>query len=159
MRATVNKQNSGEAGFTLIETMMAAVFLFIVVLIVCQLFAVESEVFLLNEMQRNAEAQVGEVTARLSTQRRENIVNGRDRVIVPYPGVEAERPGGCAAWPCVIEGWDSSLPDNTDVFFAREWTVDATHAARNLYRVRVNIFRDTQAGQPVVSRETQIVAQ
>lgn len=155
----VNRQNSNAAGFTLIETVIAAAFLFIVTLIICQLFLVESEVFLLNETQRNAEAQVAEVTTRLSSQQRENITNGRDRVIVPEPGEEAERPPGCAAWPCVVEGWTSALPEKAEILFAREWTVDTTYAARNLYQVRVNIFRDTQSAQPLVSRATQIVAQ
>lgn len=73
------------AGFTLIETVIAAMMLFIVALIVCQSFAVSSHLFLIGEMQRTADAQANAVVSLLGERKAENLPVGGSLAVTPDP--------------------------------------------------------------------------
>lgn len=154
-------QSSGaQQGFTIIESVMAALFLFIVTLVVCQMFTIHSQIFLLNETLRSAEAQVEQVVDRLAAQRRDTLAAGEDQVILPAPGKDAQAmlPADCAAWPCAIAR-DAPLPDDTEVIFARRWVINSIDAPRNLVSVTVSVFDNTQSAEPLVRRTTNVVPQ
>lgn len=152
---------SAQCGFTIIESVLAAAFFFIVALIICQMFTIQTQVFLLNEEQRSAEAQVEQLINRLAAQQRDTLADGEDRVIVPAPGnaVSASLPFGCAQWPCHIDGEETPLPAGTAVLFVRRWTINAIDAQRNLVSVTVRVFENPQLAEPLVQRTTNIVPQ
>lgn len=155
-------------GFTIVESMIAALFVFGVALVVGQMFAVQSQIFLLNEKRRGADAQAEQLTNQLAARPREQIAaGGSDRIIVPATAEDQVTPTpNCVNWPCVVDGWTAPLPPGTRTLFARRWTINSADAARNLINVTIDVFdavpADAAANQspaPLVSRTTNIVPQ
>ncbi len=163
MKETLKASAAAQQGFTIIESMMAALFFFVVALVVCQMFTIHSQLFLLNESQRSAEAQVEQIVNQLAAQQRDSFASGArgmDQIVAPIPGSPSNVAllSGCAAWPCTFAGW-GPVPRGLDALFARQWTINSFDVPRNLASVTVSVSKNTRSTEPLVRRTTNVVPQ
>ena len=157
------KMKNLNAGFSMLELLIAVTIISIVLLAVGALGSIVVNGMALTLRKREAESSATEAVSKIKSQRRENLSVGGAFAVdnqtgKPARNGEAEVALNCSAVYCdrvitipnpiegagpdrqQVIGWDDPLPAGASVRFVRAWTISDEDAARTWRRMSVAVF-------------------